>query len=148
MEEGSNHRAATSAAALPDELIIEILARLPAKSLCRFSCVSRAWRTLISDPANRRRSITTTSTLSGCGDLLVRNWQLGVQGKQMERVGHPIHWTDDLFQWLPAFLHRLQCSGLGGYSGPGMEGLPCAAQCSLWSWLFYQPFSGALALCS
>ncbi|CAN6330706.1 unnamed protein product [Urochloa humidicola] len=63
MEEGSNHRAATSAAALPDELIIEILARLPAKSLCRFSCVSRAWRTLISDPANRRRFAQTLSGL-------------------------------------------------------------------------------------
>ncbi|CAL4911348.1 unnamed protein product [Urochloa decumbens] len=58
MEEGSSRRAA---AALPDELIIEILARLPAKSLCRSSCVSRAWRALISDPANRRRFAQTLS---------------------------------------------------------------------------------------
>ncbi|CAN6357797.1 unnamed protein product [Urochloa humidicola] len=62
MEEGSSRRA-SAAAALPDELIIEILARLPAKSLCRSSCVSRAWRALISDPANRRRFAQTLSGL-------------------------------------------------------------------------------------
>ncbi|CAN6335704.1 unnamed protein product [Urochloa humidicola] len=62
MEEGSSRREA-AAAALPDELIIEILARLPAKSLCRSSCVSRAWRALISDPANRRRFAQTLSGL-------------------------------------------------------------------------------------
>ncbi|CAL4911347.1 unnamed protein product [Urochloa decumbens] len=60
MEEGSSRRA-SAAAVLPDELIIEILARLPAKSLCSFSCVSRAWRALISDPANRRRFAQTLS---------------------------------------------------------------------------------------
>ncbi|CAN6344567.1 unnamed protein product [Urochloa humidicola] len=63
MKEGSSQRAAAPAAALPDELIIEILARLPAKSLCRFSSVSRAWRALISDPANRRRFAQTLSGL-------------------------------------------------------------------------------------
>ncbi|KAG0520277.1 hypothetical protein BDA96_08G060300 [Sorghum bicolor] len=61
MEEGSCRAAA--AAVLPDELIVEILARLPAKSLCRFKCVSRAWRALISDPANRRRFAHTLSGL-------------------------------------------------------------------------------------
>ncbi|CAL4903957.1 unnamed protein product [Urochloa decumbens] len=61
MEEGGSRREA--AAALPDELVIEILARLPAKSLCRSSCVSRAWRALISDPANRRRFAQTLSGL-------------------------------------------------------------------------------------
>ncbi|CAN6168462.1 unnamed protein product [Urochloa humidicola] len=40
---------------LPDELIVEILTRLPAKSLCRFKCISRRWRRLISDPAHRVR---------------------------------------------------------------------------------------------
>ncbi|WVZ88661.1 hypothetical protein U9M48_035154 [Paspalum notatum var. saurae] len=55
MEEGSRRVAAAAAAVLPEELVVEILARLPAKSICRFKCVSRAWRALISDPANRRR---------------------------------------------------------------------------------------------
>ncbi|CAD6266639.1 unnamed protein product [Miscanthus lutarioriparius] len=59
MEEGGSSRAAV----LPDELIVEILARLPAKSLCRCKCVSRAWRTLISDPDHRGRFAQTLSGL-------------------------------------------------------------------------------------
>ena len=31
---------ATATAYLPDDLVVDILARLPAKSLCRFKCVS------------------------------------------------------------------------------------------------------------
>jgi hypothetical protein len=49
------------AAYLPDELVLEILARLPAKSLRRFKSVSRSWRGLISDPANRSRFAQTLS---------------------------------------------------------------------------------------
>ncbi|KAK3158045.1 hypothetical protein QOZ80_2AG0132200 [Eleusine coracana subsp. coracana] len=33
---------------LPEEVIFDVLSRLP---LCRFRCVSKAWRSLISDPA-------------------------------------------------------------------------------------------------
>ncbi|KAI3423474.1 F-box domain-containing protein [Psidium guajava] len=35
---------------VPDDLLIEILKRLPVKSLCRFRCVSTLWRSVISDP--------------------------------------------------------------------------------------------------
>ncbi|XP_061341819.1 F-box/kelch-repeat protein At3g23880-like [Gastrolobium bilobum] len=35
---------------LPDELIVEILLRLPVRSLLRFKCVCKSWLTFISDP--------------------------------------------------------------------------------------------------
>uniref|UniRef100_A0A6V7QW55 F-box domain-containing protein n=1 Tax=Ananas comosus var. bracteatus TaxID=296719 RepID=A0A6V7QW55_ANACO len=58
-EETENRRKMLSSA-YPDELISEVLVRLPVKSLLRFRCVSRTWRSLISDPhlieSHRRRS--------------------------------------------------------------------------------------------
>ncbi|XP_068642587.1 putative F-box/kelch-repeat protein At1g12870 [Aristolochia californica] len=35
---------------VPDEILVQVLIRLPVKSLLRFKCVCRAWRTLISEP--------------------------------------------------------------------------------------------------
>src|ERR1044072_3199964 len=35
---------------LPEELIVEILLRVPARSLLRFRCVCKSWKTLISNP--------------------------------------------------------------------------------------------------
>ncbi|KAH8484040.1 hypothetical protein H0E87_028455 [Populus deltoides] len=35
---------------LPQEIIVDILTYLPAKSLIKFKCVCRSWRSLISDP--------------------------------------------------------------------------------------------------
>ncbi|RLN27845.1 hypothetical protein C2845_PM05G04070 [Panicum miliaceum] len=64
MDDGGGDRSPSPqspAAYLPDELVLEILAQLPAKSLCRFKSVSRSWRGLISDPANRCRFAQTLS---------------------------------------------------------------------------------------
>ncbi|XP_039832055.1 F-box protein At5g07610-like isoform X2 [Panicum virgatum] len=43
------------ASSLADELLVEILRRVPVRSLCRFKCVSRSWRNLISDPDYRKK---------------------------------------------------------------------------------------------
>jgi hypothetical protein len=42
---------------LPDELVAEILARVPYHSLCQFKCVSRSWRAICSNPAVFRRCL-------------------------------------------------------------------------------------------
>ncbi|CAN6287442.1 unnamed protein product [Urochloa humidicola] len=56
------------AASLTDDLIVEILSRLPVKSLYRFKCVSRHWRALISHPDHRTRF---PQTLAG---VFYRSW--------------------------------------------------------------------------
>ncbi|KAI5004583.1 hypothetical protein ZWY2020_031826 [Hordeum vulgare] len=40
---------------LTDDLIVEILSRVPAKSLCRFKCVSKHWLSLANDRSYRRK---------------------------------------------------------------------------------------------
>ncbi|XP_044967628.1 putative F-box protein At2g16220 isoform X2 [Hordeum vulgare subsp. vulgare] len=47
--------AAAAASLLTEDLILEILSRLPARSVHRFKCVSSAWRDLIADPAHRKK---------------------------------------------------------------------------------------------
>lgn len=42
-------------AVFPDDILVEILSRLPAKSVHRFKCVSKPWRDLISDRNHRKR---------------------------------------------------------------------------------------------
>ncbi|CAM0946826.1 unnamed protein product [Alopecurus aequalis] len=39
---------------LTEDPLVEILSRLPYKSLCRFKCVSRQWRNIISHPEHRK----------------------------------------------------------------------------------------------
>jgi F-box interacting protein len=36
---------------LPEDIVFDVLARVPAKALCRFRCVCKGWRAVISDPA-------------------------------------------------------------------------------------------------
>ncbi|OEL23769.1 hypothetical protein BAE44_0015210 [Dichanthelium oligosanthes] len=71
MEEGITAPAAS--AYLPDDVIVEILARLPARPLHRFKCVSRNWHRLVTDPAHCRRF---AQTLSG-GLFLCRDYGAG-----------------------------------------------------------------------
>ncbi|CAO2209035.1 unnamed protein product [Urochloa humidicola] len=46
---------------LSEDLIVEILSRVPYRSLCRFKCVSRSWLALCSDPDIRKKSPQTLS---------------------------------------------------------------------------------------
>ncbi|CAO2174577.1 unnamed protein product [Urochloa humidicola] len=46
---------------LSEDLIVEILSRVPYRSLCRFKCVSRSWLALCSDPDLRKKSPQTLS---------------------------------------------------------------------------------------
>ena len=55
-----------SAASLTDDLLVEILRRVPIRSLCRFKCVSRSWRNLISDPAHRKKLPQTLAGFFYC----------------------------------------------------------------------------------
>jgi hypothetical protein len=46
---------AGAVAGLPDDPLVDILSRVPAKSICRFKCVSKAWRDLITHPDHRKK---------------------------------------------------------------------------------------------
>jgi F-box interacting protein len=45
----------TPAERLTDDLLVEILSRVSAKSLCRFKCVSKRWLSLVDHPDHRRK---------------------------------------------------------------------------------------------
>uniref|UniRef100_M8BCW7 Uncharacterized protein n=1 Tax=Aegilops tauschii TaxID=37682 RepID=M8BCW7_AEGTA len=51
----AEEEAAAAASRLTDDLIVEILSRLPFRSVCRFKCVSKPWRDLIAHPAHRKK---------------------------------------------------------------------------------------------
>jgi hypothetical protein len=54
-------------AGLPDDALVEILSRLPAKYLCRSKCVSKAWRDLIADRLRcRKLPLTLEGFFYGC----------------------------------------------------------------------------------
>ena len=53
--EGCSKTSASAVPVLPDDPLVEILSRVPAKSVCRFKCVSKAWHNLIADPDNRKK---------------------------------------------------------------------------------------------
>ncbi|CAL5033042.1 unnamed protein product [Urochloa decumbens] len=57
--------ASAAAAGLTDDLIVDILSRLPVKSLCQCKCVSPHWRDLISHPDHRRRLPQTLAGFFG-----------------------------------------------------------------------------------
>ncbi|CAD6220793.1 unnamed protein product [Miscanthus lutarioriparius] len=65
-------RSVGAVAGLPDDTLVEILSRVPFKSLCRCKCVSKAWCDLITDPLNRKKLPQTLEgfflVVDGCVD--------------------------------------------------------------------------------
>lgn len=51
LEEAMAEQPQPSSAVLPDELVLEIISRLPAKPLMRFRCVNKFFNSMISDPS-------------------------------------------------------------------------------------------------
>ncbi|KAL6657791.1 hypothetical protein ACP70R_005571 [Stipagrostis hirtigluma subsp. patula] len=61
MESSTNESQHNPAASLTDDLLLEILARVPYRSLCRFQCVSRSWLALCSGSDLRKKLPRTLS---------------------------------------------------------------------------------------
>ncbi|CAN6175857.1 unnamed protein product [Urochloa humidicola] len=57
MEDATERR---PVAYLHDDLIVDILSRLPAKSLCRCMCISKSWRALVREVTHRHMFARTT----------------------------------------------------------------------------------------
>lgn len=73
---------------LPEDIVVKILCRLPVKSLIRFTCVSKRWRVIISDPQfckshfqlaceqrtlRQKLLISTHTSLECCIESKIRN---------------------------------------------------------------------------
>ncbi|XBI03530.1 hypothetical protein VPH35_131933 [Triticum aestivum] len=112
----------TAAERLTDDVIVEILSRVPAKSLCRFKCVSNHWLTLIDHPDHRKKlpqtlagffySSTPATTLNASRALYV--WRLPKSSPHFANVsGRSYPPIDTSFSFLPNHRHMdlLDCCG-------------------------------------
>ncbi|KAM0916805.1 hypothetical protein ACQ4PT_009850 [Festuca glaucescens] len=75
--------AAAAASLLTDDLIVEILSRLPVRSVHRFKCVSPSWHDLIANPAHlrqakktRKKEVTKIATVWCMQDYDSKKWVL------------------------------------------------------------------------
>ncbi|KAF6991740.1 hypothetical protein CFC21_008795 [Triticum aestivum] len=78
---------APAAESLPEDLLLEVLARVPYTSLCRFKCVSKAWLALCSDPGLRIRS---PQALSGFFCYARRDWNNELRFVNLSGRGRPL----------------------------------------------------------
>ncbi|XP_047088425.1 F-box protein At5g07610-like [Lolium rigidum] len=92
--------AAADASVLTEDLIVEILSRLPYSSICRFKCVSKSWLALCSDPALRRKS---PQTLSG---FFYRSNRRGRNFTNLSGRGRPM--VDPSLPFLPSSCKTIQ----------------------------------------
>ncbi|CAM0908870.1 unnamed protein product [Alopecurus aequalis] len=85
---------------LTDDLLVEILSRVPAKSLCRFKCVSSHWQGLIDHPEHRKK---LPQTLVGFfyGSSNTEDWLLQSPVQFTSVSGRRCHLVDTSFAFLP-----------------------------------------------
>ncbi|CAL4931471.1 unnamed protein product [Urochloa decumbens] len=111
---------------LPDELLFEILSRVPYRSLCRFKCVSRSWYDLCSDPDLLKKS---PQTLSG---FFCRYSFSNLHFQNLSGRGRP------LVDLSPPYFR--------GYGYPMFE--QCCSSLLLWKIFKYCSFDPELVVCN
>lgn len=85
---------------IPDEIVLEILSRLPVKSMMRFKCVCRAWRALLSDPnftisTERQRRLVMASAIPNTYSVSLQSITMDTnQGCSVEELHKP--WDQSL----------------------------------------------------
>ncbi|OIT37477.1 PREDICTED: putative F-box protein At1g50870 [Nicotiana attenuata] len=63
---------------LAEKIIVDILSRLPVRSLLRFKCVSKFWKTLISDPYFKMKHLIHARNNQNSQKLLISQFYLGM----------------------------------------------------------------------
>ncbi|CAL5058796.1 unnamed protein product [Urochloa decumbens] len=102
-----SRRRGSPEARLTDDLVVEILRRLPAKSICACKCVSTRWRGLISDPDHRKK---LPQILTGFFYMSVNTDRYPVVGRHFTNVlrGEGPSISPSL-RFLPCCYHRSIC---------------------------------------
>ncbi|KAK4595088.1 hypothetical protein RGQ29_018731 [Quercus rubra] len=87
----------SSLASFPDDVVEEILTRLPPKPLVRFRCVSRCWKSNIADPKFIEKHLTVNKAKS-LSDYYNNNVGYLLWGeRRMPLIGEHISMESDLF---------------------------------------------------
>nr|XP_034597037.1 putative F-box protein At2g02030 isoform X2 [Setaria viridis] len=89
-----------------DEIVWEILIRLPVKSLVRFRSVSKAWRAIISDPSFRRRRATAKALST---NIRFYQWHLKKETWSTATLVYGRHFPAGEFGTVSQMVH---CDGL------------------------------------
>jgi hypothetical protein len=64
---------------VPEDVLMEILSTLPAKSLMRFKCISKSWYALITNPCFITKHLTSHNPHRGA--ILRRGYPVGASGR-------------------------------------------------------------------
>ncbi|RAL51931.1 hypothetical protein DM860_010649 [Cuscuta australis] len=83
---------------LPEDIITDILSRIPVKSLTRFQCVSRQWRTLIKTPSFAAEHLRRQSPCLLFSREEYQSWDLRLLDceKQLRHVQEEPRWVSGL----------------------------------------------------